>query len=353
MHQDLAVILRQFNYGKNSFIVLVPGGHWSWSSGGKQPASGCRQFNPHRARAKEERPPRQEAGAGSSLRCCPINAACGDHRPVTERLRGDWHDAKGSLRSHQASLRKPRDHHAGHSRHFTRKERRNEQSVETATHWEGQFQNVQSGRSSKRDWANLRVGQNASACCTGLRHNQSSVTADQNFAQPHPCLPPDFVSESPPKTHQIQRQVPKPEHERPDGGVREAVAVSAWHVGCSAAWEQSRRSQSAPLRMARRLLGSNTPPTAPIWRLPPSPRTSWRQSPRLCDWPFEPVSQSTEVPRTSEARCGQSEVAETEGWRARIPACESEHWRTRIPAHENELRWGGGRRGIIRVKICF
>ena len=25
MHQNLAVILRQFNYSKNSFIVLVPG----------------------------------------------------------------------------------------------------------------------------------------------------------------------------------------------------------------------------------------------------------------------------------------------------------------------------------------
>ena len=25
MHQNLAVILRQFNYGKNSFVVLIPG----------------------------------------------------------------------------------------------------------------------------------------------------------------------------------------------------------------------------------------------------------------------------------------------------------------------------------------
>ena len=25
MHQNLAIILQQFNYGKNSFIVLIPG----------------------------------------------------------------------------------------------------------------------------------------------------------------------------------------------------------------------------------------------------------------------------------------------------------------------------------------
>ena len=27
MHQNLAIILRQFNYGKNSFILLIPGRH--------------------------------------------------------------------------------------------------------------------------------------------------------------------------------------------------------------------------------------------------------------------------------------------------------------------------------------
>ena len=37
MHQNLAVILEQFNYGKNSFIVLIPG-HRPW-----QGDQDCRQ----------------------------------------------------------------------------------------------------------------------------------------------------------------------------------------------------------------------------------------------------------------------------------------------------------------------
>ena len=75
MHQNLAVILWQFNYGKNSLIVLMPGGTWS-SSYSNIPISACKfdidlssviEETARRAAAVPVRSPKtSESGDGNS-----------------------------------------------------------------------------------------------------------------------------------------------------------------------------------------------------------------------------------------------------------------------------------------------
>ena len=156
--------------------------------------------------------------SGSALRCCSLHASGRHHRAVPQRLRSDGYDAESLVRSSEASLRESRHHNAGHGRHLAGQEECDEQSVEAAAHRKDELPDVKSGRSSERDRANLRVGENVATRRPRLRHDQSPVTVDQDFAQSNPRLPANLLTQSVTTPHQVSGEVSKSKYERSNGG---------------------------------------------------------------------------------------------------------------------------------------